>query len=547
MKIFIYFITLFTSLTIKAQNLVPNPSFEDYVACPSTFGQLPYASGSAITVSDWTKPTKSSSDYFNTCFTSTFAIGIPMNYTGYQYPRTGNAYTGIYCKSFSANDYKEYIQSHLSAPLIVGHRYRINYWINLASWDVTSGFAGVDQMGAYFAALPEERSTYFWVLDDLNPQVKSPVGQIFMDTLGWANVSGIFTAAGNEEWMILGNFTPQDSLHYLLSNSQLPLSQSYYYIDDVCLMDIDGTPSIYQVHDTSLCSATSIGLQASSTTAANYFWDDGSTSQSRAITQHGTYWVKYIFTGDCTLYADTFNVNQIDTVDINLGHDTVVCTNIPVRLNAYKEGATQYAWNTGDNEPSINVTTPGKYYVTVSSDCFIGTDTINLLTPAEPKAILPRDTLLCEGTILSLQYNQSDITNTWNTGVQGCCISVKDPGTYTLTTNNICGDTAADEIEVSFTRCNDCVFIPTAFSPNGDGKNEEYTVISSCDMKSYTLRIFDRWGGLVFLSRTPGESWDGRVNGKPADSGVYFYYLKVIPALPGASAIERKGDISLLK
>jgi gliding motility-associated-like protein len=210
-------------------------------------------------------------------------------------------------------------------------------------------------------------------------------------------------------------------------------------------------------------------------------------------------------------------------VDINLGLDTVVCPNIPLTLNAYKEGATQYAWSTGDNEPSINVTTSGTYFVTVSSDCFIGIDTITVLPPAEPKATLPQDTLLCEGAILSLQYNQSGITNAWNTGVQGCCISVKDPGIYTLTTSNICGNTAADEIEVSYTQCYNCVFIPTAFSPNGDGKNEEYTILSNCDVKSYTLRIFDRWGGLVFLSRTPGESWDGRVNGKPADSGVYFY------------------------
>src|SRR5436189_139332 len=82
-KIWKYFFLLL-STSASAQNLVPNPSFEDTVACPTTVDQVYKATG-------W-HSYRPSPDYFNTCADSASLFSVPYNAFGYQYPRTGNAY-----------------------------------------------------------------------------------------------------------------------------------------------------------------------------------------------------------------------------------------------------------------------------------------------------------------------------------------------------------------------------------------------------------------------------------------------------------------------
>ncbi len=71
------------------------------------------------------------------------------------------------------------------------------------------------------------------------------------------------------------------------------------------------------------------------------------------------------------------------------------------------------------------------------------------------------------------------------------------------------------------------VLIPQAFSPNGDGNNDEYEVTATGEYQSYSCQIFDRWGGLVFESVNPSETWDGTINGASAQSGTYMVVVKI--------------------
>lgn len=92
--------------------------------------------------------------------------------------------------------------------------------------------------------------------------------------------------------------------------------------------------------------------------------------------------------------------------------------------------------------------------------------------------------------------------------------------------------------------------LPNAFSPNGDSKNDVFFVLGKCAEKVLLLRVFDRWGNLVFeKSNTPPNDplygWDGKVNGKDAPSDVYVYQAKIL--LPDGREIERKGDLTLLR
>jgi gliding motility-associated-like protein len=74
---------------------------------------------------------------------------------------------------------------------------------------------------------------------------------------------------------------------------------------------------------------------------------------------------------------------------------------------------------------------------------------------------------------------------------------------------------------------NNCkMYIPNAFSPNGDGRNDLFKPETNCTVTDYELRIFSRWGQLLFESRSIEAGWDGALAGKPMPQGVYVYRLR---------------------
>lgn len=88
------------------------------------------------------------------------------------------------------------------------------------------------------------------------------------------------------------------------------------------------------------------------------------------------------------------------------------------------------------------------------------------------------------------------------------------------------------------------VFLPNAFSPNGDGINDVLFVRSLRITELY-LAIYDRWGQLMFETRDQAKGWDGTYGGKQLDSGVFGFYMKA--RCDDGEWIEKKGNISLLK
>ena len=91
----------------------------------------------------------------------------------------------------------------------------------------------------------------------------------------------------------------------------------------------------------------------------------------------------------------------------------------------------------------------------------------------------------------------------------------------------------------------DCeIFVPNAFSANGDGNNDELFVQSICT-KEIELAIYDRWGERVFTSNDINKKWNGAYNGEEMNTGVYMYSLKAI--LLNDKIVEKKGNITLLR
>src|SRR5690606_779281 len=70
-------------------------------------------------------------------------------------------------------------------------------------------------------------------------------------------------------------------------------------------------------------------------------------------------------------------------------------------------------------------------------------------------------------------------------------------------------------------------FIPNAFSPNGDGVNDEFRIYNFMHEKLQSFLVYNRFGQLVFKTINAKKGWDGTQNNKPADAGVYFYYISI--------------------
>jgi len=106
-----------------------------------------------------------------------------------------------------------------------------------------------------------------------------------------------------------------------------------------------------------------------------------------------------------------------------------------------------------------------------------------------------------------------------------------------------CLDTAYTRFLVP--ECNaNTIFVPSAFSPNANGRNDVQCVYGDC-IKFMSFRIFDRWGNKVYESMDPAQCWDGLHNGQPLNAGVFVYYLSA--TLTTDEVVQKQGNITLVR
>jgi gliding motility-associated-like protein len=139
-------------------------------------------------------------------------------------------------------------------------------------------------------------------------------------------------------------------------------------------------------------------------------------------------------------------------------------------------------------------------------------------------------------------------TMVWNNGdVTSTTVSPTAQTTYTVTLTDANGCTSTDEATVFMAvDCGD-LFIPTAFSPNTDALNSSFRIkINPACVKEMDLKVFDRWGELVFETTDPSGSWDGKFKGKDLDPAVYVYVLDIMLI---SDTVEQhfKGNLTLIK
>lgn len=266
-KLVLFFFTfnfsLFTSL--QAQNLVPNPSFEEYNTCPDNQNQIHFATGWS---NYWNTSHNSTPDYFNSCSTTSW-MSVPHNLGGYQKAANGNAYAGVY--TYETPQYpsdtivREFIGVQLLSPLVIGNKYYFSFKTNLAL-DANHTFnQATNNIGMLFSTIPHNFANPTPLTNFAH--LHSP--SVITDTMNWTTISGSYIADSAYKYVIIGNFF--DDAHTIVLQMQDTLSDksAYYYIDDVYVskdsiaggiakQDVEGRIIVYPnpFHNSAIVSIT---------------------------------------------------------------------------------------------------------------------------------------------------------------------------------------------------------------------------------------------------------------------------------------------------
>ncbi len=159
-----------------------------------------------------------------------------------------------------------------------------------------------------------------------------------------------------------------------------------------------------------------------------------------------------------------------------------------------------------------------------------------------------KDTTLCTGEKLLLKANVKNVQYLWQNGSTDSNFSVQQPGRYMVKVTNADNCSFSDTIDVKFKQCTDCAIeIPTAFTPNNDGKNDVFKVLTSCFLiNKFDLQVYNRWGQKIFETKEVTQGWEGNIKDKPLDSGTYIYQLQYKKS--GTNTIVRKsGTVVLIR
>ncbi len=543
------------------QNLVPNPSFEDTLKCPLFLSEIPYSKNYNIfkSVAYWSNPVRlTTPDYFHKCTPSHGQVEIPYNIMGHQFPRTGDAYAGIVVYHGTPiptgpQFYSEYIYCKLKSPLAAGSSYTVSFYVSATFPAATrsNSYYAVDRIGAHLSDTIAYREDGYKSLN-LPFHIRNPKNNILNDTISWVEVSGKYIAKGGEEYMYIGNFyAANDTMKFEQIFPEQPAPAhtyfSYYYIDDVSVRLDTHCDTFTTATETKLCANEFITLSSSVDTADSYTWNQGQGSKNINVYQPGTYWVAA--TKDtCDLYVDTFYVKQFSNAVINF-YTRVLCTedSSSIELIPTVSDADSFLWSTGASSSTISVSDTGLYSCTSIKGCDIHIDYFTVHSiELEDELSLGNDTLLCDGITYTLGNQLSDNINyKWNTGANVCCIDITNSGNYILSITNGC-NTKKDSINVEFYECVNCISVPTAFTPNNDGLNDVFKVLSRCPIEEYKIIIVNRWGEQVFTSDDVSDGWDGTFKGHNADIGAYHFLIQYRALLAEQKEII-KGDISLIR
>ncbi|GAA4463455.1 hypothetical protein GCM10023093_11960 [Nemorincola caseinilytica] len=324
------------------------------------------------------------------------------------------------------------------------------------------------------------------------------------------------------------------------------------------------------MRDTVLCNIESVTLEAGITATGYplvYSWTPATglncTSCATVIaspTAPTTYMVMATGPLGCTM-ADTLLVRP-DHYTVQVSDDTVVCVGTTLTVNATTTAtAPQYVWTPAAHVvcstcASTQVTPPAPttYYLSVT-DTFgcVVVDSVHMGHNTLTYVTIP-DTPLCVGTGITLAkidaISDYPVTYTWYPAAGLSCTDCAMPfaqpektTTYYIVATDETGCYYADSVTIDIELCD--IWFPSAFTPNGDGRNDIARVVGHLRFyENFTLNIYNRYGQCVYKTNDIYSGWNGIFSDVPADVGVYFY--QIFFTLHGDTKML-KGDLTLIR
>lgn len=274
-------------------------------------------------------------------------------------------------------------------------------------------------------------------------------------------------------------------------------------------------PIIPFASDTTVCNGAELSVE--NPDALFYQWSTGANTPAITIDSAGYYSVLVANKG-CTVNADSFYVALYPASSVEFGNDSILCALASLVLDATQPHPAAYLWQDNSTNTTYTVYNDGQYWVVVTDHCLGASDTINIGYLQDFIINLGVDTTLCEGDELLLNASHPYCDYLWQDGSTDSVYLVRYSGLYSVTATSPCF-TASDDVEVGYQRCEQELYLPNSFTPNGDGLNDVFLPIFSYpdDVESYSLMIFNRWGECIFISHNHTEGWDGH----GAQEGVY--------------------------
>ena len=492
--VLLYFVLCLCTISKAQNNLVPNWSFEEITSCPTGTiytSELPYAS-------PWQNPSNGTPDLFGSCDKEIpyGFYGVPNNSKGYQLPHSGENYCGAmfyYNNQPHPNiNTREYIQIKIIDSLQQNQRYCMTFYLSLA--DSASGYA-ISNVGAYISQGSVTNFNQYLISE--TPQILNPINKYLINKKTWTPIQGMYTAAGGENYITIGNFYDDNHTDTLkVSGGYNGGMASYYYLDDVSLVEYT---TAYAGIDTNICKGLKIPLGAATTFGASYTWS--------------------VLSG---------SANSIDST------------------NASQVLAT----------PTITTT-----YVLQKQQCGISSyDTVTVYVKPTYTANAGADTTICIGDAASIGVNNcTNCTYTWQniaspyTHMPVLNVYPLANTVYTLALQDSCFTTYSN-VTVNIEYCQSpVVSVPNIFTPNADGINDTWQLVVSSGALSiinYQCAVYDRWGVKVFDSSPPlgiTNGWDGRTtSGLSCSEGTYYYVISYTDAKTNEQK-NLKGFLELIR
>jgi gliding motility-associated-like protein len=317
-------------------------------------------------------------------------------------------------------------------------------------------------------------------------------------------------------------------------------------------------------NDIQLCEGTSKQLNATSNALANV-WTPNNTINNTTIltpTISPTSNITYVLTGtkgSCTK-KDTINIMVLPAPVANAGVDATICYGQSINLNG--AGGVQYNWQSNTTSivtptatPTVSPTNNSLYWLVVT-DAFgcksLNTDTVAITVTPPIIVKTNNDTFIAANQPLqlnttgapsyiwtpSLYLNNPNIANPIatmpNTGLQQ----------YIVKGFTAAGCIGFDTININVYKGPE-IYVPTTFTPNKDGINDVFK-ITAIGLQSFAyLKVFNRWGQLVYSSNSPNKTWDGTFKGKPVPTGTYVWAVEGTSYL--GLKIQKRGTLIILQ